>query len=771
MNDRSTAVVSVALQCLVMLLPHIPVTVSSQLPRLFLIYSRCLCWEKFSSSSSKAQKDHVTDDRVRRSSNSSDDEFFSVDPSWKVLHSVPVWSDRTAPELLSYFTYLYGLYPLNFTSYIRKPRKYLKNASFPGADDFDLDQAVIRSRTEQYQRAHLLHPNFFNTTIEDELADNRWLKAEPSEVVAECLALYAGTQTFPGIPGPPPSEKLPALPEMAPLEELTQATQTRSGTASPTGSAPSVASSAWQNISTRLPTSATGSPVLHPVDKELRNKSSSGTMEGSSSIATNDFSRPATGVSTSGSASDDAAYLQRELMLIRNELSFERYLKQQHIAAIGQLKRDRIKAVTMEAETATLINANRALQKKLGDANRFNEKMQKETQARKTHSRQSEDQLTSKIRALRAGLTDQEALRAKLDKVADDAKQLRQLLVESESREFRMKQEVESWGEKGNEHKELRSEIETLKHKLQTYKDGEQRTNDAAAERDTLKQEVDTLQVMVANREQEGESSKKALQTRIDELEKQLASDTTTTEDKGVAATEPEMADLQSRLERAQAKQTSMKRSYVKVVHELTEMKIKYEDLLASTIGGLHSDVITQPMRAPPRQASSSSPSYDTIRNQGQMQQLYHGPPVGQTFRQQQSSSPQHNGLSITTSAPQSFPANRPVRNEVYEQRQREMNSSPLLSRSEGAVASFHDSPHMHHGNSNGSWSGDRYRSPSGPDSPNGFPSGRASQEFIIGGERSGFDFDSDDDGTGSLRSKDSKVLAKSEKRVYGRGE
>ncbi|KAG9580321.1 hypothetical protein KCV01_g15799, partial [Aureobasidium melanogenum] len=56
MNDTATVVVSAALKCLIMLLPHIPATVASQLPRLFLVYSRCLCWEKFSASSTKAQR-------------------------------------------------------------------------------------------------------------------------------------------------------------------------------------------------------------------------------------------------------------------------------------------------------------------------------------------------------------------------------------------------------------------------------------------------------------------------------------------------------------------------------------------------------------------------------------------------------------------------------------------------------------------------------------------------------------------------------------------
>ncbi|KAK3626065.1 hypothetical protein LTR22_023281 [Elasticomyces elasticus] len=64
MNDTSPSVLSVALTSLTMLLPHIPGSLPTHLPRLFLVYSRLLCWEKFSPLSSEAQGSLVTDDRI-----------------------------------------------------------------------------------------------------------------------------------------------------------------------------------------------------------------------------------------------------------------------------------------------------------------------------------------------------------------------------------------------------------------------------------------------------------------------------------------------------------------------------------------------------------------------------------------------------------------------------------------------------------------------------------------------------------------------------------
>lgn len=469
MNDTATVVVSAALRCLIMLLPHIPATVASQLPRLFLVYSRCLCWEKFSASSTKAQRDLVTDDRVRRDSDSDfdTDQEDGDDPTWQTLRALPDMPESSAPELLHYFTYLYGLYPLNFMSYVRKPRKYLKNIDFPGADEFDLDQTVIRSRTEQFQRVHFLHPSFFVTTIEEELSENRWLKAEPSEVIAECHGLYAGEHPMFKSPAPPPSTKLPAVPSfLATVSEPPK-----------------------QPDSPTLPRHQTLSPLEPSADS---------------------------------SSSKDLSYLQRELMLLRNELTFERYLKQQHVAAIGQLKRNHIKAVTVEAETATLINANRALQKKLSDSNKFNEKMQKETQARRTHTKQSEEQLMAKIRTLKGELADQETLQLRLTQASKDCDQLRLLLVESESREANKQEELETLEARLKNQEAADNQNLELQKQLRDYRDQEVALKSVRAEHELAKQELESTKFILQRREQELERLKTAHDAKMREYDLRL---------------------------------------------------------------------------------------------------------------------------------------------------------------------------------------------------------------------------------------------------------
>lgn len=610
MNDRSTMMISIALQCLLMLLPHIPATVASQLPRLFLIYSRCLCWEKFSASSSMAQRNIVTDDTAKDESDDEHDQLFSIDPSWQVVISVPDVTDSPAPELLSYFTYLYGLYPLNFTNYIRKPRKYLKQIDFPGAEDFDLDQNIIRSRTEQYQSAHLLHSNFFNITPEEELVDNRWLKAEPAEVVAECLGLYSGNYPFPPVSHSALDGTLPVLP------------------ASPTSS---------QRPELRL------AERKHSQDSGLLPQSpSSASLAPSMESA---LSKP----STTATLNNDTIFLQRELMVIRNELNFERHLKQQHAAAIGQLKRDRIKAVTVEAETATLINTNRTLVRKLTEATKFNEKLQKETQSRKTYAMQRDDQLNAKIRSLRSALVDQEALEASLSKAHADIEVLRQLVVESESRERRMTEQVASQAE-------ATEELRQLRQQLQECREREAETSSGGVR---LERELEDSRALALDRQQENQR----LKDQIADFQRRLSAIGVDGVNDDIDSEHSKGTAMQHDLEEARAKYDSIQRGWIKANRELQDSRNRYDDLLRALKSRRVGGILVS--------------SHATQLADDKEDNLWSGPPVGGINDSLDGEVGEHRqGAKLEGS----FPSNRPSRVEVLEQR---IEDRGLLSRSE----------------------------------------------------------------------------------------
>jgi hypothetical protein len=683
MNDTATVVVSAALRCLIMLLPHIPATVASQLPRLFLVYSRCLCWEKFSASSTKAQRDLVTDDRVRRDDDSDQDsdQEDGADPTWQTLRALPDMPEASAPELLHYFTYLYGLYPLNFMSYVRKPRKYLKNIDFPGADDFDLDQTVIRSRTEQFQRVHFLHSSFFVTTTDEELSENRWLKAEPSEVIAECHGLYAGEHPIFKGPAPPPSTKLPPVPSfLAAISE-------------PPPDSPT------------LP----HHPAVGPVES-----------------------------AGDSASSKDLSYLQRELMLLRNELTFERYLKQQHVAAIGQLKRNHIKAVTVEAETATLINANRALQKKLSDSNKFNEKMQKETQARRTHTKQSEEQLMAKIRALKAELADQETLQLRLNQASKDCDQLRLLLVESESRESNKQEELETLEARLKDQETADHQSQELQTQLRNYRDQNTALDSIRAEHELAKQELESTKFILQRREQELERLRTAHEAKMQEYDLRLkaAMENSSAAEHPIHATP---AHLHDQLSESRMRLAQTKAAYSQLVEEYTSLRESRGSADgAYPLPGHSGEPVYVNQEGSVRSYSPGQRrAYYTDRGMDQFELFAPHMDFGRT-------------ASPVSSLNQSYPPARPLRPEAYQQRAQ--NAHPM-SRTQGINYNEHAlHPSTAHGAARSVLASDQ-------SSP---PPSSLGQE----GNRSVFSFSSDVSGDPGQEG----GKPKPEVRVYGRG-
>ncbi|KAL9063228.1 MAG: hypothetical protein Q9157_008343, partial [Trypethelium eluteriae] len=531
MIDTSTTAISLALTTLIMFLPHIPTSLVAHLPRLFLIYSRLLCWDKFVLSPEDQQRETIVED----GQNEETDEIQStaVAPVWDQLEQALDDAESTAPELLHYFTFLYGLYPLNFMSYIRKPRKYLKSIDFPGADDFDLNQSLIRDRTEQFRQVHLMHPGFYTTTVEDELTDNRWVKADPSDVVMECMGLCVAVPTGLSDPGPPPSSKLPDVPgglvrtDDIPTQALTarggESPAVSSGLLSPgdsrtqgswrdtqstaitsqssyamveSPSAPRKESEALHSLPSQSPKAGSpvsnsrdyfDSPTLGPQDSAPpstkppatqapaasstagrnlveRSKDSSPRLDAFvHSVGSKRGSPPTSPVGNPASM----AYLQREVMLIRNDLNFERYLKQQHLAHIGHLQRKTIRDATTEAETQTLLNSNRTLKAKLAKAHEANAALQKENATGRTQSKKWEGELSSKVRSLRdeqkAWQSTEESLRHDLARSHADIAALRALIVDAESRELLAQQRLRATESDLAELEALRQQVAGLR--------------------------------------------------------------------------------------------------------------------------------------------------------------------------------------------------------------------------------------------------------------------------------------------------------------------
>ena len=612
--DTSTLVVELALVVLIMLLPHIcgALTSDHHLPKLFLIYSRVLCWDKLSK-----VDDHSTVDQSEKNYEDSeeeeeeeDDDEEENDQVWEQLQPAE-GEEAGSPTLMHYFTFLYGLFPLNFMSFIRRPRKYLKSLNFPGARDFDLDQDLVHSRTGLYRTVHLLHPNMFTTTIEEELSENRWLKSDPADVVTECMELCVAVSATLEDPGPPPATKLPPIPPLPAVEsefaldETSNDTDvswrnTQSTMFAPTGETPDVPDTVEMPVRSKSASpllkthDMVDSPTLPPAREALKQ-----TLLGASNASAqrqinpqpslDSFARSVSGTISPPHPHTDfhnqsMASLQREIMLLRNDLNFERYLKLQHLSHIGQLQRKHIREAAAEADTQNLINTNKTLKARLNKANELYAQLKKETLTSRNQSKKWENDLNAKVRTYRDSEktwhSEEERLRFELHRIQSDYEHLKGIVEKAEAEQLRAEQRTKALEYELEDYSSVRRELEAAHQKIMEYEDRTQVLHALIQERNDLRNDLEIANMRLKSREGERERSIAAYESRIVTLEQHLRATERAADSSGqLPASVQQMLD--SALATSHAKLQTLKKAHQNLSAQHTELQMKYRDLEA----------------------------------------------------------------------------------------------------------------------------------------------------------------------------------------------
>lgn len=598
--DTSTTIISLAMTALIMFLPHIPNNIATHLPALFNIYCRILFWERERELSSESVSDQPDAEKIALQENDAKES-----PEWEQLSYSFESDSETVPELSHYFTFLYGLYPINFMSYIRKPGRYLRHANSHSVDNIEVQPSEIRQRSEPFRQGHLLHPNFYTMTIESELTDlNRWMNSEAADVVASCMALCAPiyplirlSSRVPQGPGIPPiitedtdidrdaSDK-PLLSRddvrTSRLYRLSTETDNASwrNTTSTIVDTPDSSrrqSSAERKVSQSKSMPIADSPTLGPLETQTdsptlpppllrtdsqerlerapmfqRGLQQSLPNESEISFISSQQREPSIADSylqslekyqapgspslrpspTEGLTEATAegnwtvTSLRREIMLLRNEMNFERYLKQQHLSHIGELRRKHVKEATVEAETQHLLNSNKMLKSKLDEARNTITQMKKESEKSRTHSKKWEAELTLKLRALREEQKkwniETEALHRDLESSIQSNNELKQLVVKAEADALGSKQKVQSIEGSVDELERLRAELDKLTGSLRTYEAREVEIERAKASEALALTKVEILEMKLQSRENELEIVRRAANRERDALKLEL---------------------------------------------------------------------------------------------------------------------------------------------------------------------------------------------------------------------------------------------------------
>ena len=519
-NDTSTTVIALALTVLIMFMPHVCNSLSSYLPRLFVVYTRVLCWDKFGVVRIDEHRFSSMDAYSRTGTPISvADESVNGD-AWQKLNSSFETASSTMPDVSDYFSFLYGLYPINFLSFIREPYKFLERVNFKDIDQLDMDEETIRQRTEPYRQSHTLHPNFLYLTAETELKDqSRWMRVEPADVTAQCIGLVNNntpyerraqdhTRVMPEalvLTEEIPDESLLSREtDQFPKQEDELDSAARRQINRTTGGSSSTSTSRHSRgapDSPTIPSTGFEAPTKKLQLQDMLNLQGELQLQTCLDTASHPVGPPPVypGIATHSprleayvnSLSDNAmprspalrpsltdangtiAYLQREVMLLKNDLNFERYLKQQHLSHIGHLQRKHIRESTAEAETQNLINSNMTLKAKLEDAGRAYAASRQEALKSKNQAKKWEAELSAKIRALReeqkVWRMEEEATKAALKGATDETEQLRRLLQDSEADALRARQKLLSMNASMEEVNKLRTFVEHLSNKLTEY--------------------------------------------------------------------------------------------------------------------------------------------------------------------------------------------------------------------------------------------------------------------------------------------------------------
>jgi len=511
-NDTSTTIVSLALTSLVMLLPNVPTSLVSYLPTLFNVYARLLFWDRERSIETNGPQ-------------AVGPEGLSGNSTWEKCVYSPDVDDGGIPHLLGYFTILYGLYPINFMDYIRKPQRYLRHANAPNPDDIEVQPYEIRHRSERYRQWHLLHRNFYDLTLESEKTDfSRWIRSEPADVLADCIALCLA-ETDPSYPietasgtravnpaavdtteGDAVDTSLLSGSMVLPTPE-SRPSRPASGGSPSSSRAPSALmrrSSQSSHPSTRNSVDARtreagfDSPtlpphlVVSPSQTDLQDMINSNKVikSGLHQSLAND-SVPSLSLShhdpvservpsrapapypsayalspAPDEASEQVARLRRQILLLKNDLSFERYLKQQHMNHIGTLRRRQVKEAATEAETQNLLMANRNLKQRLEDARKAETQVRKESEKSRALSNKWEADLSTKLRALREEqkkwMVEGTALKRALGETREENEKLRKMVCDAEVRQLSSQHTLQSIESRGQEMEWLKAEVARL---------------------------------------------------------------------------------------------------------------------------------------------------------------------------------------------------------------------------------------------------------------------------------------------------------------------
>ncbi|QRV76227.1 Tuberous sclerosis 1 protein [Ceratobasidium sp. AG-Ba] len=534
--DQSTTQFSIGVTSLIMLLPalavHAPSRLNSYLPSLVTILGRVVCWKlRQSGTQNDAPESPKQTTALRQKGWKVRDEL-----DWKLLESTS--ESPVAPnETRLYFTFMYGLYPCNTIAFLRNPVAFLRQhnheSMFTKGWDIILDEDEIKSCSRPLLRGHVVHPSIIIDDSAAELANvTRWTDKDIATVAAECTLLdiqnvqrgATGHNIAYYVPPTPRGSNTNLLPSSVNAASLPLPPSPAEHEANP-ASRRSSADDSRKSLQIMIDTHAALTTQIAAASEPAETPEPEGQ------------NRPRYIV-----AEEALSILQRDVLILRNQLNFEVYLKELVQQHVGRLHRDTIVSRGEEAERQGLHIKLKDYKSKLAKAQEDLATIRSEAAGTKQRHTQWVTELQDKLSRFReekkSWAAEAVELRSEVNEAKSTLKAQNELLSDAQNEVFNLKQQLRESAPKIEKIAAYEQRIDQLvkaqalrddSPEMREYRENKEKQDEMISNYAKMELKLGSLQhaneqLVASHKSQEDELN--LVRSRVEDLTRRLASAT-----------------------------------------------------------------------------------------------------------------------------------------------------------------------------------------------------------------------------------------------------
>ncbi|KAJ7489834.1 hypothetical protein B0H11DRAFT_1859820 [Mycena galericulata] len=366
--DKSSTLCTIGLSIVVKLLPifavEAPQILKDFLPRLLSILARILCWrERPPPTTAQSPETEGVPVLEQELDGSAPTLSIRDDLSWQVLELSLDADASSAPSPRQYYTLLYYLFPCNVLRFLRTPVLYFasNNVESPYTADWGaaLDEQKIRSKSEPLLRSHVCHPLIVWRDAAEEIArPDFWADYDVARIASESMMLdirntALGLREQYAAQGTTKIFRESSTPSFGGSDDGGKTPMRHMGL-----SAGETHISLEDMIATSVALKSNLNLEIEPAVSQWPG-SLFVPLGGSPAVP----SQPLPPTNDHHASEDIPAHiaqaisgLQREVLLLRNELNFELWLSRENVKHVGRLYQDRILSRDAEVERQGLYN-------------------------------------------------------------------------------------------------------------------------------------------------------------------------------------------------------------------------------------------------------------------------------------------------------------------------------------------------------------------------------------------------------------------------------